>query len=181
MTRFEKRFVNSARHSARVAKRAEQLVRLADPQPGQRLLDVGCGNGAAALHLSAALGLDVTGVDVDPEQIRDAAAASEGSVHVRFSTADATALPFANGEFDLVFTSKTTHHVPDWQRAVGEMVRVLGAGGRLVYTDFVAPFGRRFPTRRALDRIAAERGLRVVHRSGSRLHPTVVVVFRKQT
>jgi ubiquinone/menaquinone biosynthesis C-methylase UbiE len=52
--------------------------------------------------------------------------------------------------FDLVFSNKVTHHVPDWCRALGEMTRVLEDGGHLVYSDLVAPLGRRYPTRRAL-------------------------------
>ncbi|HVN62981.1 MAG TPA: class I SAM-dependent methyltransferase [Gaiellaceae bacterium] len=171
MTRFEKQFVNGGRHSSRVAAEAERLVGAADPRPGQRLLDVGCGNGAAAVRLAAAYGLDVTGVDVDPEQIRSADASGAG----RFLVADATRLPFADGEFDLVHTSKTTHHIRDWQRALAEMDRVLKPGGHLLYTDFVAPLGDRLPTRGALDRFAAEHGLATVRRSGSPVRRTVVL------
>ena len=40
-----------------------RLVRITDPQPGRRLLDVGCGNGAAPIHLARTVGLDVTGID----------------------------------------------------------------------------------------------------------------------
>jgi cyclopropane fatty-acyl-phospholipid synthase-like methyltransferase len=90
MKPIEKQFVNSARHSERVAEQAEQLVRVADPQAGQRLLDVGCGNGAAPIHLANTFGLDVTGVDVDPEQI--ALAASTDHAAARFLVADATRL-----------------------------------------------------------------------------------------
>jgi tRNA1(Val) A37 N6-methylase TrmN6 len=77
MGRFEKRFVNSAGHSRRVAEHAVQLLQAANPQPGQRLLDVGCGNGAAPIHAAKTLGLAVTGVDVDVEQIEAAAATRE--------------------------------------------------------------------------------------------------------
>ncbi len=179
MRRIEKQFVNSARHSARVAEHAEQLVRIADPQPGQRLLDVGCGNGTAPIHLATTFGLEVTGVDIDPEQIQTAVAESTNLAATRFLVADAIDLPFADGEFDLVYTNKTTHHIREWQQALTEMTRVLKPGGHLLYTDFVAPFGRRLPTRRALNRLASEHRLQVVRRSASPLNFTGV--FRKLT
>ena len=165
MGRFEKRFVNSAGHSRRVAEHAVQLLQAANPQPGQRLLDVGCGNGAAPIHAAKTLGLAVTGVDVDVEQIEAAAATRERQAGVRFVAADATRLPFANGEFDLVYTNKTTHHIRDWQRALAEMTRVLKPGGYLLYSDFVAPLGHRLPASRALDRFADQHGLQSMQRS----------------
>ena len=177
MGRFEKRFVNSASHSRRVAEHAVQLLQTANPQPGQRLLDVGCGNGAAPIHVAKTLGLAVTGVDVDAEQIETAAATGKGQAAVRFVAADATSLPFADGEFDLVYTNKTTHHIRDWQRALAEMTRVLTPGGYLLYSDFVAPLGHRLPTRRALDRFADQHGLESVQRSGAPFRYTGV--FRK--
>ena len=165
MGRFEKRFVNSASHSRRVAEHAVHLLQAANPQPGQRLLDVGCGNGAAPIHLAKTLGLAVTGVDVDVEQIEAAAATRKRQAGVRFVAADATSLPFADGEFDLVYTNKTTHHIRDWQRALAEMTRVLKPGGYLLYSDFVAPLGHRLPTSRALDRFADQHGLQSMQRS----------------
>ena len=171
---FEKHFVNSAGHSQRVAEHAERLVRLADPRPGQRLLDVGCGNGAAPVHLARTFGLEATGVDVDPEQIEAAKTHAGGFERASFLVGDTTSLPFEDGAFDLVFTNKVTHHVPDWQGALAEMARVLKPGGHLVYSDFVAPFGERLPTRRALDRFATERKLNVVRRSRSPFHYTGV-------
>ncbi|HXY80519.1 MAG TPA: hypothetical protein VEH55_04050 [Gaiellaceae bacterium] len=57
------------------------------------------------------------------------------------------------------------------------MARVLGPGGRLLYRDFVAPRGERFPTRRGLDRVAAEQGLRLVRRSKAPLRYTAI--YRK--
>jgi ubiquinone/menaquinone biosynthesis C-methylase UbiE len=174
MGSFEKRFVNRAGHSQHVAEHAEQLVRLADPRPGQRLLDVGCGNGAAPVHLARTFGLETTGVDVDPEQIEAAKEHADGSEQASFLVGDTTSLPFENGTFDIVFTNKVTHHVRDWPTALTEMTRVLKPGGHLVYSDFVAPFGKRLPTRRALDRFAAEQRLNVVRRSGSPFHYTGV-------
>jgi ubiquinone/menaquinone biosynthesis C-methylase UbiE len=180
MGRFEKRFVNSARHSSRVAERAQQLVRTVNPQPGQRLLDVGCGNGTAAVHLAKALGLDVTGVDIDTGQIAAAELQGNGLPAVRFLVADASRLPFANDEFDLVYTNKTTHHIPEWQRALAEMTRVLKPDGYLLYSDFVAPLGRRLPTRSALNRFADQHGLHAVRPSQSPFHFTGVFKKRPQ-
>ncbi len=92
MRRFEKRFVNSPRHSDRVARQAETRVGGLDPGAGGRLLDVGCGNGAAAIRLARAFGLDVVGVDADPDQIAAARAAAAGLGGVRFLTANAANL-----------------------------------------------------------------------------------------
>ena len=179
MGRFEKRFVNSSSHSRSVAEHAEELLQTANPQPGQRLLDVGCGNGTAAIHVAKTLGLAVTGVDVDPAQIQTAAAAGKGQAAVRFLAADATSLPFADGEFDLVYTNKTTHHIRAWQRALAEMTRVLKPDGYILYSDFVAPIGHRLPTRRALDRFADQHGLESVQRSTAPFRYTGV--YRKAT
>ncbi len=171
MRRIEKQFVNSGRHSSRVAAAAEKLVGIVNPRPGERLLDVGCGNGAAAARLAAVYGLDVTGVDVDPDQIRVAGASGAGL----FLVADATSLPFPDEEFDIVYTNKTTHHIRSWQQALAEMERVLEPGGHLVFTDFVAAFGERLPTRRTLGRFAADHELTTVRRSGSPVRCTVVL------
>jgi ubiquinone/menaquinone biosynthesis C-methylase UbiE len=175
MRAFEKRFVNSPRHSYRVTARAERLVRIAHPRPRQRLLDVGCGNGAAAIHLASKFDLLVTGVDVDPEQIEAAIAASHQSPSTRFLTADATQLPFPDNEFDMVLTTMTTHHIPHWEQALEELIRVLKAGGHLIYSDFVAPIGHRLPTRRSMGRIVeAHRLHRVSHTNSLFIYAAVL-------
>jgi ubiquinone/menaquinone biosynthesis C-methylase UbiE len=177
MSPFEKRFVNSSRHSRRVAEQATRRVRVANPRAGQPLLDVGCGDGDATIALANTFGLNGTGVDIDPEQISLAIAASTGPADTRFIVADASDLPFADGEFDVVHTNKTTHHVRPWDGALAEMTRVLKPGGHLVYSDFVAPAGERLPTVQALERFAGEHHLQGVSRSRSPVHYTAV--FRK--
>jgi ubiquinone/menaquinone biosynthesis C-methylase UbiE len=139
MGRFEKLFVNSARNSRKVAERAARRLSAAGARAGQTCLDVGCGNGTAAVHVADTVGLRMTGVDVDPEQIASARSATGNRNDVRFLTASATQLPFDDGEFNFVFSSLATHHMPDWSAALGEMVRVLEPGGRLVYTDLTLP------------------------------------------
>ena len=174
MRRIEKLFVNSRRHSSRVAARALARVRVLDPNPGERLLDLGCGNGAAVLTLAKELGLQVVGVDLDPHQIDLAQQSPDGTAGAQFLVASATALPFPAQSFELVYTNKTTHHIRDWQRALAESARVLKPGGHLLYADFAAPFGRRFPTRRGVDAAAKAAGLRVQTHTSTPLHYTAV-------
>ena len=79
MGKLEKLFVNSASHSRSVSRHAEKLLRYVDVKPNQRYLDVGSGNGAAPIHIARTLHLDVTGVDVDPEQTQVAEARGQGN------------------------------------------------------------------------------------------------------
>jgi ubiquinone/menaquinone biosynthesis C-methylase UbiE len=139
MTGVEKRFVNNSGHSRRVADGAVSRLRRLPVHGSWSYLDVGCGNGAAALLVARTFGVRVVGVDVDPEQIALARGAAGDRADVRFMTADATCLPFADGLFDIVATNKTTHHVPEWRSALAEMRRVLKSQGYLVYADLTAP------------------------------------------
>ena len=174
MTKFEKFFVNSAGRSQRVAEYAERMLRLVGFAAGQSYLDFGCGNGAAAVHLASKLDLKVTGIDVDPEQIEAAWEMSEQTTNVRFLTADGSKLPFDDNEFDFVATHMVTHHIPDWQNALHQMLRVLKPNGYLIYKDFalpkwVASLGKKiskslgYLTPEDLNRFAQENHLAVVH------------------
>jgi ubiquinone/menaquinone biosynthesis C-methylase UbiE len=139
MTGIEKRFVNRLGHSRRVAEQAVRRLRRVPVHRSWSYLDVGCGNGAAALLVANTFGVRAVGVDVDPEQIASACHAVGNRSDVLFMTADATGLPFEDGWFDVVATNKTTHHVPHWSSAIAEMRRVLKPHGFLVYADLKAP------------------------------------------
>jgi ubiquinone/menaquinone biosynthesis C-methylase UbiE len=173
MTKFEKFFVNSDHRSRRVAEYAEKMLRLAGFAPGQSYLDFGCGNGAAAVRLASRLGLNVTGIDVDPEQIEVARETSGQNTNVRFLAVDGTKLPFGDNEFDFVATHMVTHHIPDWRDALQQMLRVLKPNGFLIYKDFALPkwfasLGKKirglgYLTAEDLNRFAQENHLAVVH------------------
>jgi 2-polyprenyl-3-methyl-5-hydroxy-6-metoxy-1,4-benzoquinol methylase len=70
MSRFENKFINAAGHSRSVAESAERRLPIVPYRGRLTYLDVGCGNGTTTLHLATAYRFDVTGIDVDPEQIR---------------------------------------------------------------------------------------------------------------
>jgi ubiquinone/menaquinone biosynthesis C-methylase UbiE len=176
MGRFEKLFVNRLSRSRRVTEHAEKMLRLVGFAPGQSYLDFGCGNGATAVYLASKQGLDVTGIDVDPEQIEAARAMSKEATKARFLAVDGTKLPFGDNEFDFVATYKVTHHIPDWHEALLQMLRVLRQNGYLIYTDFALPswmasIGKGivknmgFPTADELDRFARENHLVTIHRT----------------
>jgi ubiquinone/menaquinone biosynthesis C-methylase UbiE len=176
MTRLEKRFVNSERKSRAVAGRLNDMLERVAPQPGSRYLDVGSGNGAATIEVAAQWQLEATGVDLDPRQIALARGRADGWP-ASFVEADARRLPFADGTFDLVTSSKATHHIPEWEDALAEMCRVLRPGGHLVYTDLALPRplawvagrwgGDLPPTRAALDTASERLGLTVLSRRTS--------------
>lgn len=97
----------------------------------ESLLDVGCGPGAFPRHLRAGGHRGrLAGLDQSPAMIAEAArAAREGDAAIEWFTGQADALPFAEGEFDVVSARHMLYHVPDIPAALGEFARVVGPGG----------------------------------------------------
>ena len=105
---------------------------------GQRLLDVGCGLGDAALALAEDLGDDgeVVGVDASVEMVTIAQKrASASRCHVRFAVGDALALDEPDDYFDVARCERTLQWLTDPQAAVLEMARTLRAGGVISLID----------------------------------------------
>lgn len=105
---------------------------------GERLLDVGCGLGGAALALADGLGEtgEVVGVDVSAEMIRGAQAnAGAASCGIGFSVGDACALNEPSSSFDAVRSERTLQWIAEPLAAVNEIARVLRPGGRVSLID----------------------------------------------
>jgi SAM-dependent methyltransferase len=101
--------------------------------PGGRLLDVGCGTGQLGAHL-AGPGYEVSGVDLSPGMLASAVRRGLAGAFAAFSTA----LPFAEGSFDLALTVATLHHLETPVRVaftIREMARVVRPGGFVLLWD----------------------------------------------
>jgi 2-polyprenyl-3-methyl-5-hydroxy-6-metoxy-1,4-benzoquinol methylase len=107
------------------------LVDTLDVQRGQRVLDVAAGTGTSALP-SARRGAEVTATDLTPEllDVGRAAADAEG-LELTWQTADAEALPYSDGDFDVVLSSIGVMFAPHHQQAADELVRVCRPGGTI--------------------------------------------------
>ena len=114
-----------------------QAARLAlGLRPGDRVLDLACGTGLNIPHLRSLVGEGgrVVGVDVSPGmlEVAEALIAGRGWKNVEVREADAAQLPFPDESFDRGICSFAMTIIPDYERAIREMWRVLVPGGRFV-------------------------------------------------
>ena len=130
---------------------AERLVAGARPVAGERVLDIGCGRGAATFALAAAVGEtgSVTGIDLSVGMIEATAAdlAARGIANVDLLVMDASSPRFESGSFDLVTSSLVLFFLPDPAGALVAWRDLLVPGGRLA----VSTFGSRTPEWEAID------------------------------
>jgi SAM-dependent methyltransferase len=89
------------------------------------ILVVGCGSGREAGMLARAFQADVIGIDLGDDYTFD----HQGSAPAKLLMMDAKDLKFPSGSFDMVFSFHTLEHIPEPQRALKEMSRVLRPGG----------------------------------------------------
>ena len=140
---------------------ADAILTSLDPQPGERILDVGCGDGTLTARLAAA-GADVVGIDASPALVEVARARG---LDVRLG--DAAAMTF-DGEFDAVFSNAALHWILDYDAVAAAMFRALRPGGRLA-VEF-GGFGNIAAIRTALRAVLLARG--VTHLPEDQFYPT---------
>jgi len=122
------------------ARFGSELVRRCGVAPGERVLDVGCGTGHAALAAAEVVGPSgvVVGADlaVPLLEVARAKARAQGLAHVDFVEGDYRALGFTDGGFDVVLCSFAIFLVPDMPGALAELWRMVAPGGRLGVTSW---------------------------------------------
>lgn len=119
----------------------EKLLEPARLQPGDSVLDVGCGTGSLAIAAKRRVGErgSVYGIDASaPMIVRARNKAKKAGVEVTFEDGVAESLPFPDARFDVVLNTVMLHHLPRKarQECVSEMRRVLKRSGRLLVVEF---------------------------------------------
>ncbi len=112
-------------HAGFVPALGAAALELLAPQPGERILDLGCGDGALTARIAEA-GAEVLGLDPDPSM--RAAALARG---LRVEAGDGQRLAF-EGAFDAVFSNAALHWMPDQEAVARGVFRALRPGGRYV-------------------------------------------------
>ncbi len=123
--------------AAQLLPAARVVVDVAAPSPGERLVDVGCGTGNAAL-LAAASGATVTGVDPAPRllEVARAEVAARG-LDVTFLEGEAASLPLEDGSVDVAMSVFGVIFAPDAAAAAAELARVCAPRARVVLTAWI--------------------------------------------
>ncbi len=120
----------------------QRTANLAGIQPGEKVLDVGCGTGTLAIAVQSRVGATghVAGIDPGTQQIARARyKAARRNLPVDFQVGVIEQLAFPDATFDVVLSTLMMHHLPASLKRQGlaEIARVLKPGGRLVIADFI--------------------------------------------
>lgn len=121
------------------------LIDQSEVEPGQRILDIGCGTGTLTVRVKQLHpGTEVFGLDPDPKALEIARRkAARAGLTVRFDRGFSDALPYPESTFDRVFSSLMFHHLAGSEKlaTLREVRRVLRSGGSLHLLDFGPPRG----------------------------------------
>ena len=148
MTGIEKFFVRSALRVYFQRKfEAPKVLSNLNLGEGSVCLEIGCGHGAGALLINQYIDCkSITGIDIDPDMIESARryiarppgwARKIKTDNIEFLCQDAAELSFPDSHFDAAFLFGALEHIPEWQKAVAEVFRVLKTGGIFSFEEFL--------------------------------------------
>lgn len=118
---------------------SNEIPELLGLNPNSAVLEVGCGSGGYALHLTEKIGCRIAGLDINAAGVRNAnqlALARGLAANAHFEQGNVSInLPFGDRTFDAVFANDVLCHVPDRAAVLGEIFRVLKPVGRMLFSD----------------------------------------------
>lgn len=119
----------------------KKLVRLANPLPGEKLLDACCGSGDLAIEFAKKCGgLEITGCDFSGEMIRLAQEKSrKKGLDIKWLQADCLKTGFNDSSFDTVSCAFGIRNIPEYEKSVQEIYRILKTGGKVAILEFSVP------------------------------------------
>lgn len=134
-------FIDTFVFRGQLRKMRQRTAKLAAIQPGEQVLDVGCGTGTLAMEILPRVGATghVAGIDPGAQQIaRARRSAAQRHMPIEFQIGVIEQLTFPSQTFDVVLSTLMMHHLPARLKRQGlaEIARVLKPGGRLVIADF---------------------------------------------
>jgi ubiquinone/menaquinone biosynthesis C-methylase UbiE len=124
-------------HKRDILRRRALVREVVGAQPGERILDLGCGPGFYVAELLDEVGDGgaVIGVDVSPQMLAIAARRCAGRANVEFREGPATAVPVDDASFDVALSVQVLEYVADTAAALAELHRAVRPGGRVVIWD----------------------------------------------
>jgi len=115
----------------------EEFVKMLDLQPGQHVLDVGCGIGGGCFFMAEKYGVRALGLDLSTNMVGIALERSLNlKLDVTFAIADATKVEFPESTFDVVYSRDTILHIQDKVALFKRFVKFLRPGGKLMISDY---------------------------------------------
>jgi ubiquinone/menaquinone biosynthesis C-methylase UbiE len=109
-----------------------QVIARIAVRAGDKILDLGCGNGWATRMLArTAPGVAAVGIDVAPAMVARAEQQTSYTIRARYEVAAIEALPFTDASFQRIFSMEAIYYSPDLDRALAECARVLAPGGTI--------------------------------------------------
>ncbi len=136
MGRLETWLVNSPFRAPFARAEARRFRRMTALSEGAALLEIGCGAGLTTRALvSVFRPARLAAFDFDESQVERARRRLAGLPVAEVRQADATALPYADGEFDAVIEIGVLHHMSAWRAALREIARVLTPGGVFCFAE----------------------------------------------
>ncbi len=168
MIKLEKIFVNASARTRNIEV-IERLFSQIDLSDIKRVLEVGCGIGVLSSYLAEKYKWEITGIDLDSEQIERAQNEHRENKYLKFIEADATKLPFKDSEFDLILSIDVLHHIPNRNKVFDEISRVIKSNGFYVLVDTAFPkfFGKFSISVDEVINYMKRNSFRIVHREKS--------------